>query len=61
MRRIDSDGVHVDLAPDRERVTVRVAGEIDLASAGEMEAPVLELLIRQKLELSGAIEYLGVS
>jgi anti-anti-sigma factor len=108
VRQIDSDGVHVDLAPDRERVTVRVAGEIDLASAGDMEAPVLELLdsgfahveldlrqvtfmdssgirvlisahqqaenrgarlsilvgasrIRQTLELSGAIEYLGVS
>ena len=40
---------------------MRVAGEIDLASAGEMEAPVLELLVRQTLELSGAIEYLGVS
>jgi anti-anti-sigma factor len=87
---------------------VRVAGEIDLATAAEMEAPVLEMLdngfahvvldlrevtfmdssgvrvlitahqraqdlgaglsivvgtsrIRQTLELSGAIDYLGVS
>lgn len=108
MRYRSSDGLQVDIAPDRERVRVRVAGEIDLATAAEIEQPVLELLdsgfreivldlrgvtfmdssgirvlvsahqhaetlgarlsivvggsrIRQALELSGALDYLGVS
>ena len=108
MRQICSDDVHVDLAPDREKVTVRVAGEIDIATVAEIEMPVAELLdsgfahvvvdlrevsfmdssgirvlisahqyaenlgarlsivvgasrARQTLELSGAIDYLGVS
>lgn len=98
----------MELAPDRERVTMRVVGEIDLATADEVERPLLELFdkwfahvvvdlhdvtfmdssgirvlitahqhaenlgarlsilvgasrIRQTLELSGAIDYLGVS
>lgn len=37
-------GFRVELKPDRERVTVRVLGEVDLATAGEMEGPLLELL-----------------
>jgi anti-sigma B factor antagonist len=39
-----SDGLRVDIAPDRERVTVHAAGEIDLATADELERPLLELL-----------------
>lgn len=108
MRQTSFEGLRVGIAPDRERVTVRAEGEIDLATVAEMERPVLELLdsgfghvvidmravtfmdssgirvligahqralergaslsiivggsrIRQTLELSGAIDYLGVS
>jgi anti-sigma B factor antagonist len=102
------EDLRVEIAPDRERVTVRAGGEIDLSTAPAIEGPLLELLdrgfkqvvldlqgvrfmdssgirvlinahqhaealgaslsilvgtsrIRQTLELSGAIEYLGVS
>jgi anti-anti-sigma factor len=108
VRQTSSEGLRVDIAPDRERVTVRAEGEIDLATIAEVERPVLELLdsgfgdvvidmravtfmdssgirlligahqqavdrgaslsivvggsrIRKTLELSGAIDYLGVS
>ena len=108
MRQIVHEGFSVELAPDRERVTMHVVGEIDLATADEVEMPLLELFdsgfahvvvdlrdvsfmdssgirvlitahqhaenlggrlsivvgasrIRQTLELSGAIDYLGVS
>lgn len=108
MRQTSYEGLHVDIAPDRERVSVRADGEIDLATAPAIEEPLLELLnrgfkaivldlqsvkfmdssgirvlisahqraeslgaslsvvvgasrIRQTLELSGAIDYLGVS
>lgn len=108
MRHPGSEGLRVYIAPDRERVTVRAVGEIDLASVAQLEEPLLELLdggfaqvvldlqdvtfmdssgvrvlitahqrakdhsaglsivvggsrIRQTLELSGAIDYLGVS
>jgi anti-anti-sigma factor len=108
VRYESSEGLRVDISPDRERVTVCAAGEVDLVTAGELERPVLELLdsgfeqvvldlhevtfmdssgirvlisghqyaerlgarlsivvgtsrIRQTLELSGAIDYLGVS
>jgi anti-sigma B factor antagonist len=108
VRQTSYEGLHVDIAPDRERVTVRADGEIDLATAPAIEGPLLELLdsgfrdvvldlqevrfmdssgirvlisvhqraealggslsvvlgtsrIRQTLELSGAIDYLGVS
>lgn len=39
-----SDGFRVELAPDRERVIVRVLGELDLATAAEVEGPLTELL-----------------
>jgi anti-sigma B factor antagonist len=108
VRQTSSEGLRVEIAPDRERVTVRAEGEIDLATIAEVERPVLELLdsgfghvvvdmravtfmdssgirlligahrqavdrgaslsivvggsrIRKTLELSGAIDYLGVS
>jgi anti-anti-sigma factor len=108
VRQTSSGGLQVEVAPARERVTVRAEGEIDLATAAELEEPVLELLdrgfghvvidmravtfmdssgirvlitahqhaldrgaslsivvgtsrVRQTLELSGAIDYLGVS
>ena len=108
MSHRSSEGLRVDIAPDRERVTVRAVGEIDLATAADLEDPLSELLdrgfghvvldlqgvtfmdssgvrvlisahqhaevlgaalsivvgmsrIRQTLELSGAIDYLGVS
>ena len=108
MRQTRSEDLRVELAPDRDRVTVRVSGEIDIATAGEVEKPLLELFdsgfdqvvldlrevtfmdssgirvligahqhaeardatlsivvgaarIRQALELSGAIDYLGIS
>lgn len=108
MRQTRYEGFGVDIAPDREQVTVRAVGEIDLATAAELEAPARELLdsgfehvvldlrgvtfmdssgirvlisahqhaeslgarlsilvgashIRQTLELSGAIDYLGVT
>lgn len=98
----------MEFAPDRERVTMRVVGEIDLATADAVEKPLLDLFdtgfahvvvdlrdvsfmdssgirvlitahqhaeslgarlstvvgasrIRRTLELSGAIDYLGVS
>jgi anti-sigma B factor antagonist len=42
---VDSpNAFRVELAPARELVTVRVVGEIDLATAGDVESPVLELL-----------------
>ena len=44
MHLSSSDGFRVELEPDRERVTVRVVGEIDLATAGDVETPLLELL-----------------
>lgn len=44
MRQISPDGFRVELAPDGERVTVRVLGEIDLATAPQVETPLLELL-----------------
>jgi anti-sigma B factor antagonist len=106
--RRSSDRLQVDVAPDRERVRIRAVGEIDLATAAEIERPLLELFdsgfrdilldlrgvtfmdssgirvlvgghqqaeklgarlsivvgasrIRQALELSGALDYLGVS
>jgi anti-sigma B factor antagonist len=37
-------GFQVELKPDRERVTVRVLGEVDLATAGDVECPIRELL-----------------
>jgi anti-anti-sigma factor len=108
VRQIGSQGLSVELAPDRERVTMHVVGEIDLATVDEVEKPLLDLFdtgfahvvvdlrdvsfmdssgirvlitahqhaeslgarlsivvgasrIRQTLELSGAIDYLGVS
>jgi len=39
-----SDGFRVELAPDRERVIVRVMGELDLATADDVERPLIELL-----------------
>ncbi|MGZ4180175.1 MAG: STAS domain-containing protein [Solirubrobacteraceae bacterium] len=33
----------MELAPDREQVTMHVVGEIDLATADEVEKPLLEL------------------
>ena len=44
MRNTTDEGLRVEIAPDRERVTVRVVGEIDLATAPEIERPVVELL-----------------
>jgi anti-sigma B factor antagonist len=44
VRYRNPDGLRVDLAPDRERVTVHVAGEIDLATADDLERPLVELL-----------------
>jgi anti-sigma B factor antagonist len=108
VRQSPSDGICLEFAPDRERVSVHVVGEIDLATATDLERPLLELFdsgfrdvvvdlhdvafmdssgirvlitahqhaeklggclsivvgasrIRQTLELSGAIDYLGVS
>lgn len=37
-------GFRVELKPDGERVTVRVLGEVDLATAGDVEGPLRELL-----------------
>ncbi|MGZ4186305.1 MAG: hypothetical protein ACXVUE_03020 [Solirubrobacteraceae bacterium] len=63
MRQTSYDGLRVDIAPDRERLTVRAVGEIDLATAPAIEKPLLELLDSgfTQGELSGAIDYLGVS
>jgi anti-sigma B factor antagonist len=36
----------IDVSPDRERVFVRPAGEIDLATAGKLEEAITELLDR---------------
>jgi anti-anti-sigma factor len=44
VRYTSYQGLSIDIAPDRERVTVRAAGEIDLATAPEVEGPLLELL-----------------
>jgi anti-anti-sigma factor len=41
--RVD-DGFRVDVRPDRERVLVCPIGEIDLATAGDVERRVAELL-----------------
>ncbi|MEA2395719.1 MAG: hypothetical protein QOJ82_3610 [Solirubrobacteraceae bacterium] len=38
------DGFRVDVRPDRDRVLVCPIGEIDLATAGAVEQPLLELL-----------------
>jgi anti-anti-sigma factor len=40
------DTFHVDIEPDRQRVIVRPVGDIDLASATDVEAPLFELLDR---------------
>jgi anti-sigma B factor antagonist len=42
---MDSD-FSIDVSPDRERVFVRAAGEIDLATAGKLEEAITELLDR---------------
>jgi anti-anti-sigma factor len=44
VRQVGSDRFRVEFAPDRERVVVRVLGEIDLITAGDLERPLLELL-----------------
>lgn len=36
-------GLWVELAPDGERVIVRVVGEIDLSTADDVKGPLLEL------------------
>lgn len=43
VRHPSSEDFRVDITPDRERVTVRAVGEIDLATADELERPMLEL------------------
>ncbi len=40
------DKFHVDIEPDRHRVIVRPVGDIDLASATDVELPLFELLDR---------------
>jgi anti-sigma B factor antagonist len=40
------NGFRVELIPDRESVTLRVLGEIDLATARDVEGPLRELLDR---------------
>jgi anti-sigma B factor antagonist len=44
MRLVRSDGFHIELAHDRERMVVRVLGEVDLVTAGQVERPLMELL-----------------
>ena len=44
MRYTSYEGLRVDVAPSRERVTVRAVGEIDLATAPQVEEPLFELL-----------------
>lgn len=43
VRKASYEAFGVDIAPDREQVTVRAVGEIDLATAAELERPVREL------------------
>ena len=38
------EGLRVDIAPSRERVTLRAVGEIDLVTAPQVEEPLFELL-----------------
>jgi anti-anti-sigma factor len=40
------DIFRVDIEPDRQRVIVRPVGEVDVASATDVEAPLFELLDR---------------
>jgi anti-sigma B factor antagonist len=39
-----SNGFRIAVEPDRERITLHVVGEIDIATAGDMEDPLLDLL-----------------
>jgi anti-sigma B factor antagonist len=39
-----SNGFRIAFEPDRERITLHVLGEIDIATAGDMEDPLLDLL-----------------
>jgi anti-anti-sigma factor len=44
VHQVSQEALRVELEPDRERVTMRVCGEIDLATADKVEQPLLDLL-----------------
>ncbi len=46
MMTASDDKFHVEIEPDRQRVIVRPVGDVDLASATDVELPLFELLDR---------------
>jgi anti-sigma B factor antagonist len=41
--QLSTDGFRCHVVPDRERVIVRPVGELDIATVGDVEAPLAEL------------------